>query len=339
MDADAVIETERLKLCHLRMADAATIAEQIGDVRVLRNLTSPPYPYQVSDAEWFIGEFADSPNHLALWTDRFIGVMTLDDDLGYWLGVDHWGHGYATEAAKAILARHFATSDKMLTSGHVLDNTASRNVLRKMGFRDTHRRNSHIPARGGTHTMQRMELTADDWAFACDPKIRTARLLMKPLTLDDAARISVLGGDPDVSRMLASVTHPFTVEDAQKWIAAAIYKGRPGFRFGIWQADTLIGVVMIGGDPVSAAYWLGKDHWGQGYATEAMAQFLAVMVPKLNLTEVVAEAFVENAASQRVLSKLGFEKTGEGQGKSAARLEPAPYFAYRLAAENLKASL
>lgn len=56
--------------------------------------------------------------------------------LGYALAENHWGRGFATEAAKAALAYHFETTDAPLVSVyHYPFNSASRRVIEKCGFR------------------------------------------------------------------------------------------------------------------------------------------------------------------------------------------------------------
>ena len=76
-------------------------------------------------------------------------------------------------------------------------------------------------------------------------------------------------------------------------------------------------------------FWLGRDHWGQGIASEALAAFLDDMVPRLGLSGVTAEAFEENAASRAVLGRARFVETGRGRGTAAARPDPAPVRRYR----------
>jgi RimJ/RimL family protein N-acetyltransferase len=49
-------------------------------------------------------------------------------------------------------------------------------------------------------------------------------------------------------------------------------------------------------------YWLGRDHWGQGIATQALADFLTIVTER-PLGATVAPA---NRASVRVLEKNGF---------------------------------
>jgi RimJ/RimL family protein N-acetyltransferase len=58
-----------------------------------------------------------------------------EPDLGYWLGVPFWGHGYATEAVRAVIDHAFADLDfDALGAGTRVTNPASRRVLEKCGF-------------------------------------------------------------------------------------------------------------------------------------------------------------------------------------------------------------
>lgn len=70
-------------------------------------------------------------------------VHRFDAELGYWLGVDHWGHGYATEAVTAVCDFVFAATRLQRLHAVVFDgNPASDRVLDKCGFvlEGTHRR-------------------------------------------------------------------------------------------------------------------------------------------------------------------------------------------------------
>ena len=62
-------------------------------------------------------------------------------------------------------------------------------------------------------------------------------------------------------------------------------------------------------------YWLGKEFWGRGIATRALAAFLA----RMSARPVYARAAKDNAGSLRVLEKCGFTITGEGKGFASAR--------------------
>ena len=69
-----------------------------------------------------------------------------------------------------------------------------------------------------------------------------------------------------------------------------------------------------GGEP-EISYWLGREYWGKGIATQSLALFLQV-VTRRPLTARVAK---DNIASIRVLEKNGFTLTGEGKWFSNAR--------------------
>jgi RimJ/RimL family protein N-acetyltransferase len=74
-------------------------------------------------------------------------------------------------------------------------------------------------------------------------------------------------------------------------------------------------------------YWLGREHWGQGYATRALAEFLR----DVERTRPVYGACAhDNAASLRVLEKCGFRVVGEGRGFANARGEETRELVLRL---------
>jgi RimJ/RimL family protein N-acetyltransferase len=63
-------------------------------------------------------------------------------------------------------------------------------------------------------------------------------------------------------------------------------------------------------------YWLGREHWGKGVATRALAEFLAEVETS---RPVRAATVFDNIGSQRVLEKCGFRRVGEGRGFANAR--------------------
>ena len=142
------LKTERLVLRPVRTADAARIAELIGNWNVIRWLAMPPYPYQLKDAEDFItrtlnreptGEICS----LAITCDEaligHVGYGGPRDSskvlIGYWLGEPYWGKGYMSEALDASLAHYFATTDAdEIFSGILTGNSASLRIQEKLGF-------------------------------------------------------------------------------------------------------------------------------------------------------------------------------------------------------------
>jgi RimJ/RimL family protein N-acetyltransferase len=62
-------------------------------------------------------------------------------------------------------------------------------------------------------------------------------------------------------------------------------------------------------------YWLGREFWGRGLASRALAAFLLLVTER----PLHARAAKDNLASLRVLQKCGFEVTGHDTGYANAR--------------------
>lgn len=141
--------TPRLLLRPGWMEDASSLAEAINDPAILRNLTHVPSPYGMADAERFLSQPHDTrlPRLLAFTrtqgAPRLVGgcdVHRTEDgavELGYWIARNYWGLGFATEAARAVMSMAHAAGVRDIRAGHFVDNPASGNVLRKLGFRFT----------------------------------------------------------------------------------------------------------------------------------------------------------------------------------------------------------
>ena len=170
--------------------------------------------------------------------------------------------------------------------------------------------------------------------------IRTKRLLLDSLTVDDWPVVQSEWGVPAVARMTATVKYPWSEADVKDWIAARLDQGIDGFGCAIRLHDgTLIGSVGAGGDPINLGYMLGEKHWGKGYASETCHAFLQKAFAHFqSLTEIEASVFDDNPASANVLLKLGFTRVSETDCSSLARVEASPSSLYRLHAGQLKAN-
>ena len=141
-----VLETKRLALRAARLEDAKAVAALANDRRIAENTARIPYPYKVADAEKFIGGANKNGEAAFLITlrDRSVigacGIVLQEagPELGYWLGVAHWGQGYATEALHAVIDYAFTDlTHEALQAGARVTNPASRRVLEKCGFQWT----------------------------------------------------------------------------------------------------------------------------------------------------------------------------------------------------------
>ena len=146
-----VLETTRLTLRGPRLEDAKAVAALANDRRIAENTARIPHPYKLSDAETFIGTANTGEEALFLITARdgvnkgtimgacsFVTQDKAVPELGYWLGVEHWGNGYATEALHALIDYAFGEFDHIaLQAGARVTNPGSRRVLEKCGFQWT----------------------------------------------------------------------------------------------------------------------------------------------------------------------------------------------------------
>lgn len=137
--------TERLLLRPAWSEDARPLFEAINDEAIIRNLARVPWPYSIDDAHNFIAIKPNPtvPNFMLLrcrdGISELIGSCGLAKyhgkiELGYWIARQHWGAGYATEAANAVMRIAASLGHSKLNAGYFADNPASGRVLRKNGF-------------------------------------------------------------------------------------------------------------------------------------------------------------------------------------------------------------
>ena len=105
--------------------------------------------------------------------------------------------------------------------------------------------------------------------------------------------------------------HPYTLDDARAFIDASL-AAVPETRFAIAVAEAAVGGIGFtlhdDVERVSAevGYWLGEVFWGRGIMTEALAAVTTYAVRTHKLTRVYAVPYEWNAASFRVLEKVGY---------------------------------
>ena len=168
-----VLETERLKLRKPTLADVNAIARLADDRRIAVN-TRLPHPYSQGHAVEFVRHIASKPRQVAFLIEHHhtpIGMVGADwrdadtPELGYWLGVDHWGQGFATEAARAVIDFTFEQFDTpVMCSGARVANPASRNVLEKCGFQWSGVELHRFESLGSSTPVDCFRLTRGIWA-------------------------------------------------------------------------------------------------------------------------------------------------------------------------------
>lgn len=341
------LRTPRLTLRRLRRDDAPALAAGAGPYEVSKWLVAVPHPYGTGEAHRFIEAVGASRHYWAITRKgALLGVMSIGDELGYWLAHDAWGQGIATEAGFAVVGRWFETSgEDLLEASHFETNAASGAVLRKLGFAYTGAtRRQHSRARGEEVTSLCMTLSRDRWeAMHRLPHLVTPRCRLRPLAPEDAAALAEIGGVYEVARNTSSIPSPWPVAEARSWIEQGLWAGRPGFRLALCdRAGRLIGMVGMapadGSGTAGLAYMLRRELWGRGIVTEVMSAFVPAAFRAFPLTALEADHDIDNPASGAVLRKLGFTYSGDRiSGPTRLRLEPTTVSHYRLERSSFEA--
>jgi RimJ/RimL family protein N-acetyltransferase len=172
--SSCVLETERLMLRRPTLADVKAIARLANDRRIAENTRRLPHPYSLDHAVEFVRAMANDNRETAFLIENNrapIGVVGVDwcapdaPELGYWLGVEHWGQGFGTEAARAAIDFAFEEFDaEQLLSGARVANPASRNILEKCGFQWSGVELHRFEALGSSTPVDRFRLSRSVWS-------------------------------------------------------------------------------------------------------------------------------------------------------------------------------
>ncbi len=153
--------------------------------------------------------------------------------------------------------------------------------------------------------------------IAIPREIATARLRLRAPRVDDAEiAFARWTSDAEVARYMSWRRHE-SVADTRAWLAAMVSAWTHGGAHIAWiielNEDTgPIGAVglTVDGHRVSVGYALARDHWRQGFATEATAAVVAVAIELPGVHRVWAYCDVDNPASARVMEKAGMVSEG-----------------------------
>ncbi len=142
--------------------------------------------------------------------------------------------------------------------------------------------------------------------------IRTERLLLRRARPDDLAAFHSILSDPRAMRYWSRPEHQ-TLDETRGFV------------------DYLCGCPCNGGDdyvlelsgrvigkagswaPPEVGFILHPDHWGQGYAREAMKALIPVLFARHDIAALTADVDPRNAASIALLDRLGFRETGRAE--------------------------
>lgn len=145
------------------------------------------------------------------------------------------------------------------------------------------------------------------------PEKETERLLLRQFSLDDLDELARIFSDPRVMKYLGATCGPVTKEETEAALHSIIaHWGRHGF--GRWAAvhkreGRLVGYCGLRafGKEAELVYLLDHPYWGQGLATEMASASLSFGFDEKSFSQIVAMTRPGNAASRRVMEKIGMK--------------------------------
>jgi ribosomal-protein-alanine N-acetyltransferase len=154
-----IIETERLRLQPVTEADARAIFPLMRDAEVMAFWDSGEIDDPDMVSAIVEGQIADMAEGRAMYwamrtlkEDAFVGVCDLSEidrrhrrgEVGFMLGRDAWGQGYALEAMRAVIAYAAASGIRRLLARTHLGNRRSDSLLEKLGFEEEGLLRGHV---------------------------------------------------------------------------------------------------------------------------------------------------------------------------------------------------
>lgn len=147
--------------------------------------------------------------------------------------------------------------------------------------------------------------------MSSEPFLRGGSVTLHPMEPDDLTFARDLLNDPDVRAGLTAST-PQTLESERTWWDGL---GDDDHPFVLRADDRRVGVIGYheSEEPWGLAevgYFVDPDHWGKGYATDALDAVLRYAFDERRCNKVEANAYATNEASKSVLETAGFEREG-----------------------------
>lgn len=139
-------------------------------------------------------------------------------------------------------------------------------------------------------------------------EILTPRLTLRSARPDDLEAMHAVLSDPRATRWWSTPPHE-SLDQTATWLEGMIANGPDQPDFVIERDGRVIGKAGFWRLP-DVGYILHPDYWGQGFAAEAVGAAVDHVFATRDLDELTADVDPENAASIRLLERLGFVRTG-----------------------------
>ena len=121
-----------------------SLIKELNNWNISKWLIEVPYPYTVDDAKYWVKKTKQDQYSLNIYLkNKLIGGVSLSNqrenskwELGYWIGEEYWGNGYAIEACENLISYFFSnTNNSIIYASHMKDNIKSKKIIIKLGFK------------------------------------------------------------------------------------------------------------------------------------------------------------------------------------------------------------
>lgn len=338
------IDGAGVRVRRYRDDDIPAVQAACDDPLSQRYLPMLPSPYTYDDADWWVREgalvaFERGGGNFAIAdpvTDQLIGGIGVtheqngNGEIGYWVAPWARGRGIATAATRALTDYAFASGYGRMQLRTEWENTSSQRVAMAAGYlREAVQRHSALARTGGRHDLivwVRLATDPPGPAHRVLPDLSRNELTdgtvsLRPLGQGDGEAVYALyrevprraaAADPtEVSRICARAGAHWLAGTAAHLAVVDVASG------GFAGEAGLFGVTPDGVATIDVA--LGRAWRGRGLATRA-ARLLSNWALAgragggAGLDRLVAGAAPESAASERVLTGLGFTREGYQRG-------------------------
>ncbi|UOE56064.1 GNAT family N-acetyltransferase [Bacillus sp. CMF12] len=150
------------------------------------------------------------------------------------------------------------------------------------------------------------------------PTLETKRLMLREILKEDAESIYACFSNDNVTRYYGQETLE-RMEQAEAIVDffANSYREKRGIRWGIELKGKKGIIGTVGFNALSLkhkraeiGYEIHPEHWRKGYTFEAVSKVIQYGFEELDLTRIGAVVFMENEASNKLLTRAGFQKEG-----------------------------
>ena len=138
------INTSNLVIKKPSIKDINNLVDELNNWNISKWLVEVPFPYSINDAKYWIKKTEEDEFSFNIYLkNKLIGGISITNklgnhkwELGYWIGEDFWGKGYAHESCINLKHYFFSnTSHNIIYASHMKGNIKSKKILMNIGFK------------------------------------------------------------------------------------------------------------------------------------------------------------------------------------------------------------